>query len=1185
VPDTDPPPRPGSPQEELARLRARVAALGEMLAAQGRAVAEQCGRLEQALAACRAPAPATDGPAAPPELLRTVLDSIADGVVVADEAGTFLLFNPAAERILGLGRTNAPPEEWTERYGCYLPDGVTPYPPHELPLARAIRGEAVGETELLIRNAARPEGTWLVADAAPLRSPSGAIRGGVVVFRDITQRKRAEEHLAAQYAVTRVLAESVTLGEATPKILRAVCENARCEVGTLWDVQPQARVLRCTAVWHAPGTPYAEFARVCREHAFPAGTGLPGRVWQTGGPQWVADVGADPNFPRAAAASRAGLYGAFAFPILFEGLVTGVMEFFTRDRRRADEELLRVFAAIGSQIGQFTARKRTEEALRNSEALYQSLVASLPMNMLRKDRDGRFTFANQLFCQELGRPLEEILGKTDFDFFPAELAAKYRQDDLRVMETGRVFEDVEEHLKPNGDRLYVQVLKSPVYDFRGRVVGVQGIFWDVTDRKRAEEAMHKAREAAEAASRAKSEFLANVSHEIRTPMNGILGMTELALDTDLTREQREYLQMVKASADSLLTVINDILDYSKIEAGKLELDPVPFNLRDSLGDTMRALAVRAHKKGLELACHVAPDVPLCVVGDPVRLRQIAVNLVGNAIKFTEQGEVVVAVAMQNAECRMQNESPSEILHSAFCILHFEVRDTGIGVPADKQPQLFQPFVQADSSMTRKYGGTGLGLAISAKLVGLMGGRVWLESAPGRGSTFHFTARFGVPAEEPQPARPPEPPALHGLRVLVVDDNATNRRILEEMLTNWRMRPVAAGSGREALERMREASAQGEPFPLILLDAMMPGMDGFSLAKEIQRHPELGGATVMMLSSSGWSADSTRCRELGLAAYLMKPVKQSDLLDAILTSLGAAAAPDPPERPAAPPAPRRSLRVLLAEDNLVNQRLAVRLLEKLGHRVTVVGNGREALAALFPEPPGDRSQGAGVKGRGGEDGSSLTPSFDVVLMDVQMPEVDGFEATALIRVREKETGGHVPVIAMTAHAMKGDRERCLAAGMDGYLAKPVQARELAQALEAAAPAQAGAGRPGAAAVPAPVLNRDKALVRVGGDEQILREIAKLFLEECPRMMREVGEAVVRRDARQLRLAAHALKGAVSNFAAEPAYEAGLRLENMGRQGDLGQADQAWAALQEAIARLEPALAALARQGEPEGSVRG
>jgi two-component system, sensor histidine kinase and response regulator len=733
-----------------------------------------------------------------------------------------------------------------------------------------------------------------------------------------------------------------------------------------------------------------------------------------------------------------------------------------------------------------------------TEQRYRLLFERSLAGVYRITMDGRILDCNDACARILGyASREELLANN--------VAASYSNPDDLSLFVSRLraegsLTNFERHLRRrDGQPVWVLENANLLADSGSSPELIEGTLFDITERKRAEEELRGAKSAAEAASKAKSEFLANMSHEIRTPMNGIIGMTELALETELNDEQREYLSMVKVSADSLLTVINDILDFSKIEAGKLDLDATTFSLRDHLEETARTLAVSAATKGLELVCDIRSDVPQDVVGDPTRLRQVIVNLLGNAIKFTDRGEVVLHVE--------KDTHTSQGLH-----LHFAIQDSGIGISKDKQKLIFEAFAQADSSSRRKYGGTGLGLTISSRLVQMMGGRIWVESEPGQGSTFHFTGLFQVPHVSTVRRERDSPVTLEGIHVLVVDDNPTNRRILERTLTQWGMRPTMSDSGWTALAALKKAKESGDPVSLLLLDAQMHGMDGFSVAAKIQQDRDLPSSTVMMLTSGGQRGDAVRCREVGIAAYLTKPVRQVELREAMLKVLGMKNDRVDDQKLVTRHSmreARRQLKVLLVEDNAINRELAKRLLTKRGHTVFLAENGKLALSAIESQ------------------------DFDVVLMDVQMPEMDGFEATAAIRKMEASLGKHMPIVAMTAHAMKGDRERCLAAGMDAYISKPIQFDELIDVTES----MVGVSP---AAEPAP-WDIEVALGRVAGDYALLADLANIFCDQIPKLLGAVQKAFDEKNLTELKRATHSLRSALATFSADSATEAAAKME--------------------------------------------
>ena len=791
--------------------------------------------------------------------------------------------------------------------------------------------------------------------------------------------------------------------------------------------------------------------------------------------------------------------------------------------RDADDRIVGTFG-ISRDV---TDEKIAKALLARERDLLRTIIDNIPDLIFVKDRAGRYILANAGGIRQLGaESIDDVVGKTDYDFSPPELACEYVADDQIVMRSGESLIDQELNAQgPDGKTVCMSTSKVPLRDAEGKVWGLVGIGRDITRRKLAQENLQKAMDLAKSANLAKSNFLANMSHEIRTPMNAILGMTNLVMESELNPSQREFLTIVKDSGRSLLTVIDDILDFSKIEAGKLELDPVQFNLRDQLGNTMKSLSYRAHEKGLELAFRVHPEVPEAFFADIGRLRQITINLVGNAIKFTNEGEVVLEV---RAGAIANNKAD----------LQFSVRDTGVGIPKEKSESIFKEFEQADSSTTRRFGGTGLGLAISSRLVELMDGRIWLENNNDVGSTFHFSVTLDVD-DRPIPPRP-ERVVVGGTAVLIIDDNKTNRLILDEMVTSWGMVPTQAASAAEARKLMDEALIHGKRFQIILSDVNMPDFDGFHFAEEIRAHNSFAKTPIIMLTSGGRTGDPERRQLLGISANLLKPVKQSELFDAIVEGLGSTPSPATtvPSQESMPAI--RPLRILLAEDGEFNRKLAVALLEKHGHQVVVAVNGKEAVDLADKEP------------------------FDVVLMDVQMPELDGLEATQEIRHREHTRGGRrVPIIAMTAHALKGDKERCLEAGMDSYLAKPIVAAKL---YETIAQTTCGStnGEPDDSSVPdsqpqqepskPTIVDFDVALRRLNGADDLLQSSVQVLLEEMPDLLDQIRQSIRDKDEVGLRRAAHTIRGSADHFQAQRVVSVALQLEQCDNQNGFAAANE-------------------------------
>jgi len=1113
-------------------------------------------------------------------------------------------------------------------------------------MARVMKGEDSGVLDaiFLTKTGARV----LVSGRASCHFEEGRPAYTRGVFRDVTAQTRSARRLAAQFAATKALADSTDWRGGLEGVLRGIGAAMGWAAAGAWEIDHAAGELYCADFW-TPSGRSTPFTRQSRELRFAKGVGLPGRVWRGGKPTSIFDVASDPNYPRAVTAAGDGICSGIAFPVLLDGKVEGVLEFYSAPPEEPDDELLGLFAAIGSQLGEFLRRRRADKALARSLRELSDLKTAFDASTLVSTTDsaGRITGVNELFIRISGYSREELVGKThkvlnsgrhpaafftrlwqtiqagriwhgevqnrakdgtfywtdttiapfmDEDGKPFQYIAMRRditrrkqaeasaaaasarlqavldnatqvsiiatdlegnvtvfsrgaenllgyaaaemlgkspallhvpaeveiRGELLSMEFGRPvrgfdifveyarqgkFETREwTYVRKDKTTFPVSLTVTALHDENAAISGFLGIAVDISQAKAAQEALAKARDAAVGLAQAKAEFLANMSHEIRTPMNAVIGMAGLLMDTPLTARQTEFAETIRTAGESLMSIISDILDFSKIEAGKMPLEILDFSPRVIAEEVAMLFAVRAQDKGLEISAAVDEALPPRLRGDAGRLRQVLSNFVSNAIKFTEKGEVSIRLFKIG-------ESGDSLR------LRGEVRDTGIGLDAETQARLFTAFTQADASTTRRYGGTGLGLAISKKLVELMGGTVGIDSVPGKGATFWFELALRKGEAVPLASEPD----VEGVRVLIVDDNATNREIVMHQTASWRMRPQAVPDGPAALRALRGAAAEGVPFRLALIDMQMPGMDGEALARAVKAEPGLAGLKMVLLSSMSMSLGRDQLLAMGFDASLTKPVRKSSLFDCISDVLSAHPScllPAPESKAVEPRAAWRSLRVLVAEDNPVNQRVALLQLQKLGCKADAVANGREAVEAAVSIP------------------------YDLVLMDCQMPEMDGFEATAAMRRRLPAQGRKIVIIAMTANALEGDRERCLAAGMDDYVSKPVRLEDLAAAIGRWFPAVDPAALDG---------------LRALGDEKALQALVEQFLSDAGVRLQALRAAARDGDASALEKQAHSLKGSAGSLGAMGVGALAGRLETMGREKSLAGAAETVEAL--------------------------
>ena len=1073
--------------------------------------------------------------------LRNAADASMDGVIGFDADGSITHWNRRAEHIFGCSREDAT----ARKIGDFL--SIDPIL-ESLTESESENGSTPKIVEPVRCIAHTRDGSPMDVLVSVAATPASPYSDGIAFIRDVADNGRSDQFLMQEAADARLLhratmlsATAETFVEALSSCLSVMCQITGWPIGHVWLPDPSRNRLVSSDIWYFTNEQQCRPLREATDGLELArGEGFPGRIWERRQPCWGANLETDQRVLLANELGEIGVKGTFGFPVTADGEIVAILEFFSPLKVAPNPKLLLLVSTLGHQLGRVFEQRQWDEERSRLAAIVDSSCDAI----IGKTLDGRVTSWNSGAESVYGYTAAEAIGKPISFLFP-EGAVGEEPEIVAVVENGEPLQQFETMRRRKDGRLIdVSITVSPIWNSSGNLVGTATIERNISDRKQRMAELRYARDQAEQANLAKSEFLANISHELRTPMNAIIGMVELSLfDETLPTRLRDYLETARDSAHILLALLNDLLDFSRMEAGRFELEHDPFRIRRAISEAMRILSLRAHEKGLELTHEVDADVPDLLEGDSRRLRQIVINLVGNAIKFTEGGDVTVRVSVDSTEADTTR-------------LLIAVRDTGIGIPEDQQAAIFAPFTQIDASTTRQQGGTGLGLAICRELVEKMGGRIWLESRVNEGSTFYCTPRFRVLDDDDSGPRS-NGEFIRQQRILVVDDNATNRRILEETLSRWGTRVSVATNGYEAIELIETADTDDDPFTVLLVDALMPDMDGFTLIETLQMRPSTRGATIMMLSSADRNSFEDRCRSLSIKAFLEKPVSQSTLHDAIATALDVE--PSRAIRPRAISPVAHPLRVLVAEDTPANRKVVEAILSRRGHKPVTAVNGRDAVQKL------------------------MAGDFDLILMDVQMPGMDGLQATRTIRQLDDPKKASIPIVAMTAHALKRDRQRCLESGMDGYTAKPIDAETLINLVEtterrvSSRPSDTSSD-PGNSSMSSstppsgdqPIINISTALSRMGGNRALLEDMATFFIEDSVQLCDQLEDGITRTDAELAGRSAHSLKGLASNFDAETLIVLSQQAERAAQRNDFETASALLGALRTQVRMVSEAL---------------